>query len=386
MKRWLVAMATLMIGSQAQARFRRVETQDVPLARLLDNAEKKLGSDGLRDPAAALLKHPELLDDVALLARLHALGWALNKQEPSINKETQALWFGYLPSIVPWGRRADPEPRTDAVKAHLDEAIRLYRVARVGHQDRIDLALGLAWCLAQQPDAAARKEAKAMLRQLGDDAWVEEGKRESWGMGQYGVASEAAAYLVPLLDKDKDAAEIAKLEARQRKVADMPRPITPIVVPLGDDTTLAGNIDADAAVRFDLDGSGRARAWGWVRPSAAWLVWDRDHDGQVTSGLDLFGSVTFWMFWRDGYAALAALDDDGDGLVSGDELAGLALWQDDGDGVAEPGEVVPVGDVGIVALRTDAALMADGVPWVDDGVVFADGTMRPTWDWISQGR
>ena len=51
-------------------------------------------------------------------------------------------------------------------------------------------------------------------------------------------------------------------------------------------------------------------------------------------GLQLFGSVTWWLFWEDGYAPLAALDDNHDGRLEGAELKGIAIWFDrNGNGV-----------------------------------------------------
>lgn len=66
----------------------------------------------------------------------------------------------------------------------------------------------------------------------------------------------------------------------------------------------------------------------------------------------MFGSVTFWIFWRDGYEALRSLDDDQDGILSGAELRGMALWQDrNGNGVSdEQGEVRSVAEWGITAI------------------------------------
>jgi hypothetical protein len=42
-------------------------------------------------------------------------------------------------------------------------------------------------------------------------------------------------------------------------------------------------------------------------------------------GPQMFGNVSYWIFWRDGYAAFSALDDNGDGLLRGSESKGLPL-------------------------------------------------------------
>ena len=98
----------------------------------------------------------------------------------------------------------------------------------------------------------------------------------------------------------------------------------------------------------------------------------------------MFGSVTFWIFWRDGYAALAALDDNGDGELRGSELRGLALWRDlNCNGVSEPGEVQPVAAFGITAISCDSQPLSANATWNPCGVTFADGTVRPTYDWIA---
>ena len=91
----------------------------------------------------------------------------------------------------------------------------------------------------------------------------------------------------------------------------MGRAITPILVPLQADTDLADLVDAHAQVLFDLGGSWLARPWGWITPNAAWLVFDPQRSERITSGLELFGNVTFWIFWQDGYEALRALDEVG---------------------------------------------------------------------------
>ena len=113
-------------------------------------------------------------------------------------------------------------------------------------------------------------------------------------------------------------------------------------------------------------------------------------EGRITSGLQLFGNVTFWAFWQNGYHALRALDDDGDGELLGAELRGLSLWHDrDLDGVSDRGEVRPVTAWGITGLSTryefDSTHPLE-IPWSRAGVRFADGTVRPTWDVVLRAR
>ncbi len=157
-------------------------------------------------------------------------------------------------------------------------------------------------------------------------------------------------------------------------------------MPLAEGLTPSDLEALDARVTFDVDGSGLGREWSWITPKAAWLVSDPMRDGKITSGRQLFGNVTFWMFWTNGYAPLAALDDNRDGVLTGTELSGLALWQDaDGNGVADPGEVKPLSAYGIVALSCAWRTLegsADKVAFSPNGVVFQDGKTRPSFDLV----
>lgn len=297
-----------------------------------------------------------------------------------------APFYGFGDSHVP-EQVAPPPADAEAVAAarrHLEASRRHYEQALEADPESALATLGLGWVLEQ---LGHRDEAIARYREAFKLGWAKEQRLVGLGLGQQPIAVEAARHLVPLLDPEADADEIARMRAAGAKLDGLVRPVTPILVPLTDETRLEALVDAAAAVRFDLDGSGADRAWGWIRPEAAWLVWDGAGGGEVTSGLQLFGGVSFWTFWEHGYAALAALDDDGDGELRGAELDGLALWRDaDGDGVSDPGEVRPVRAWGVTALATRAEVHASGVPFSPRGVTFADGRTRPTWDWVTEGR
>jgi hypothetical protein len=78
-------------------------------------------------------------------------------------------------------------------------------------------------------------------------------------------------------------------------------------------------------------------------------VHDPARTGRVTSALQLFGSVTFWMFWN--CTTRWRRWTNHDGQLTGRELATLSLWRDaNASGVSDRGEVRPVSDYDITAL------------------------------------
>jgi hypothetical protein len=204
------------------------------------------------------------------------------------------------------------------------------------------------------------------------------------------ITSEAAGYLIPLLSLDKDRDEIATLQERIRILGTGPRGITPIVIPLNDNAAPADLVDMSASVTFDADGTGWKKQWTWITPKAAWLVFSPKGARTVDSALQLFGNVTFWMFWQNGYQALQAIDDDDSGALSGPELRDLALWRDaNSNGIAEDGEVRTLSESGIVSVNTryeDTRSRSDYVAFSKEGVTFKDGRTRPTYDVILYGK
>jgi hypothetical protein len=270
---------------------------------------------------------------------------------------------------------------------------------------RLAVKLGSGWTLAE---AGRTNDAIRELRSALKLAWAEEvvptdrslagefvdtlresfDRREwaGWQSPPFQAYFTAAtiAYLIPLLDPLRDGKEIADLESKLTKLQRRPRAISPIVIPIGPKTHLADLVNPTASVAFDLDGSGIEKRWGWTTDKAAWLAWDLSGTGRIQSALQLFGEVTFWIFWSDGYDALDALDDNGDGALTGVELNGLVLWQDsNGNGISEPGEVRAVSDWGIVRIECHAIRHSTGIQFNPAGVTMIDGETRPTYDWYA---
>jgi hypothetical protein len=185
--------------------------------------------------------------------------------------------------------------------------------------------------------------------------------------------------------KTSEAGTVRQIAERIAAMDKLPRgPISPIVLSLRSGTTLSDLLAPEVRVNFDLDGTGRAQSYSWLRSDTALLTWDPQHTGNITSGRQLFGNVTWWMFWENGYQALAALDDDHDGWLRGPELAGLALWFDrNQNGVCDPGEVVPIEQTGVEALAVRATAWDGESPMNATGVKLENGRILPTWDWVT---
>lgn len=99
---------------------------------------------------------------------------------------------------------------------------------------------------------------------------------------------------------------------------------------------------------FDLFGDGASRATDWPTARTPWLAIDRDGNGRVDDGSELFGSMTrlgSGLRARNGFEALAELDTNHDGVISAEDadFAKLVTWIDaDGDRVSSLSELQPV--------------------------------------------
>jgi tetratricopeptide (TPR) repeat protein len=374
----LVLLTWFALGTPASARYIRPELDKVPIERLVANLE------------AAVAKDPKNVQLRLNLARVHAMAYAQKTDTAEIRKgrEADGAWFGYEPKFVPFSKveKADAD-KQKAAQAHLAKALSVYRQVVEMEPDNLAGRIGHAWLLEQ---SGKKDDAVKAYRKLIDDAWANESKLRSLPLGGHTITVEAGGYLIALLDAEKDKDEIAKLKERSARLEKLPRPVTPIAVPLRDGLRAEDLEDRDARVAFDADGSGLPRRWTWITKDAGWLVFDRTGKGEITSGLQLFGSVSFWLFWENGYAALAALDDDGDGTLRGDELKSLAIWNDrNGNGVSEPGEVRPLAEHGVTAVSCRFerdTRHPDRVAFSPRGVTFRDGTTRPTFDLILRQR
>ena len=368
-----VLLLVLLMPARLPAIFTRFETQTVPVERLIANLESEIKAS------------PTNAQAMTNLGRVHAMAYALKADRlPALQSDANSErpfyppGAGRVPDVVVPPKSAEHKAAADR---HLTEAIRHYEAALALDPRNITARLGHGWVLEQRGD---KPKAIDEYRRVVELAWPSEEKIKALGVGQRLYTQEAARYLIPLLDPVRDRTEIQDLTAKQESLKARPRAVTPIAIPLADGLDSA-IVDPLARVRFDADGSALDYRWTWITPNAAWLVYDAGGTGRIRSALQLFGSVTFWLFWNNGYDAMRALDDNRDGELSGGELRHLALWHDrNANGVSDAGEVRSLASAGVVALSClyeagDGARVAAISP---RGVRFSDGRTRPTYDVI----
>lgn len=158
----------------------------------------------------------------------------------------------------------------------------------------------------------------------------------------------------------------------------------PLAIDLdGDGIETVGIPSSGAPILFDHDADGTKTGTGWLKGDDAWLVLDRDGNGSIDSGLELFGVDTLITVdevpfggasvqtvtrkARSGFEALRTLDTGngtagsagfGDGVFNASDAAftQVKLWQDlNQDGISQSTELFTLADKGITSINLNAS-------------------------------
>ncbi len=105
---------------------------------------------------------------------------------------------------------------------------------------------------------------------------------------------------------------------------------------------------SDGAI-FDITGSGQAVKTAFVKGGDAFLALDRNRDGIINSGKELFGDQNGA---ANGYEELRKLDSNADGRIDQKDqgFADLLLFRDNGNGKTDKGELISLSAAGIESI------------------------------------
>ncbi|NKA08870.1 calcium-binding protein [Ralstonia solanacearum] len=134
----------------------------------------------------------------------------------------------------------------------------------------------------------------------------------------------------------------------------------PLVLDLDGDGIETTTTRDGTVILFDHDGDGVKTGTGWVKPDDGWLVLDRNGNGAIDSGRELFGVETLksnGQFATDGFDALRDVDADKDGKIDASDsvFANLRIWRDlNQDGISQTNELTTLSANNIVSIGVNS--------------------------------
>ncbi len=137
----------------------------------------------------------------------------------------------------------------------------------------------------------------------------------------------------------------------------------PIVIDLGRDGVQMISME-QSSVLFEMDMDGFLENTGWIDGSDGFLVHDRNHNGYIDNISEMFSEYYDPANAASGFAALATLDTNADGVFSDEDAAygEVRVWQDvNQNGKTDLGELKSLDRLGIYAISLNTSLLGTTV-------------------------
>jgi len=212
-----------------------------------------------------------------------------------------------------------------------------------------------------QIDEATRKLAAdvELIRRLLNADWnVMSANEKSYAMRLIALFMLKIRYIdIPACLKDQTNIIIKDVNNHFASAATYAPRVDPLAIDLdGDGIETVG---VGTAV-FDYDGDGVKTGTGWVKGDDGLLVLDRNQNGTIDTGSELFGVDTVLANGEkaaNGFAALRDLDSNADGKFDSADFMynAVKVWQDKNqDGVSQAEELKTIAEHGVVSIDLNA--------------------------------
>ena len=135
----------------------------------------------------------------------------------------------------------------------------------------------------------------------------------------------------------------------------------PLVLDLDGDGIETTSILDGTVILFDHNADGVKTGTGWVKPDDGWLVLDRNGNGTIDSGRELFGVDTLKsnnQLASSGFDALKDLDSNKDGKIdfADSVFANLRIWRDlNQDGISQAAELTTLSANSVTAIGVNSS-------------------------------
>ena len=227
------------------------------------------------------------------------------------------------------------------VAAAAGSAVEVLSPANIGNELSADPAMNAIRSLRETVSFFAETLAVVMGKTITDRSHC----RSEWYVPTCWITCECDRDTSDPNQKTGDNAEDAFNSA-----GDAPAPRDPLVIDLNSIGILLTSIDN--GVYFDLDNNGFAEKTAWVGPEDGFLVLDRNGNGTIDNGGELFGDqvqLRNGLKSSSGFEALSELDDNGDMNIDSNDSSfyDLKVWVDrNQNGISESNELISLIELG----------------------------------------
>ena len=175
---------------------------------------------------------------------------------------------------------------------------------------------------------------------------------QNWSQGNLGI------FLEDIKDDSKDDPNKPPIDSIRVYFQNSENIATsPLVLDLNGDGVKTVGLNAN--IYFDHDNNGFAELTGWADPNDGLLVLDKNGNGKIDNGTELFGNNTFLINGKkaaNGFEALGSFDfNDDQKINSSDAIFNqLKIWQDkNSNGKVDDNELLTLSQVNIKSLKCE---------------------------------